>query len=309
MKLPIPLLLGFVCIASGLLAYAPHPTVLTVKYKDKLLPVLRVEGTDPFVMVDGKEVRIRSNPVYLAQDATTFSDNFVTAPRGGLGGTVKLQVGGDHAENFDMTNVQDFHMDYDVTMSAKETLKGGYLVLVMYAADTFSNQPGHSNPAEVIVHEMPEMPAGKNVQVKFFARRVPRTAEPRYFVQIYDATGKEVRTSQSSHAWKFYGLRDRARFDRGLEKYLAKFKGADHDAVPAITPKPLFNPGAKLPEGEVNVTLTVEPDGTVSAVDAGMIASDSARDSLTETVGGWLFLPKLKAGQPVPTRVQVPLQF
>ncbi len=68
--------------------------MLTVKYKDKMLPVVRVEETDPFVMVDGKEVRVRSNPIYLAQDAPAFSDNFVTAPRGGLGGTAKLQVDG-----------------------------------------------------------------------------------------------------------------------------------------------------------------------------------------------------------------------
>src|ERR1700712_389885 len=129
MKLSALLLLVLVSSAPVLLAYAPPPTVLTVKYKDQMLPVVRVEGTDPFVMADGKEVRIRSNPVYLAQDAAAFSDNFVTAPRGGLGGTAKLQVEGGHAENFDMTNAQDFHMNFDVTVSARETLKGGYAVL------------------------------------------------------------------------------------------------------------------------------------------------------------------------------------
>ncbi len=55
------------------------------------------------------------------------------------------------------------------------------------------------------------------------------------------------------------------RFDRGLEKYLAKYKGADHDAVPAITPRAAVHPQRlSLPKGEIAVTLTIEPDGTVS---------------------------------------------
>jgi hypothetical protein len=303
------LLLAFCCVAPGLLAYAPHPTTLTVRYKDQMLPVVRVEDTDPFVLVGGKEVRIRSNPIYLAQDATAFSDNFITATRGALGGTLKFEVLGDHSENADIGNMQSGGTYFDVVLTAKESIKGAYAVLVMYAPDTFSNGPGKHPPAEVIVHELPPLPAGQGVKVHLSARVLPRTREPRFFVQIYDDTGREVRTSGSDHAWKFYGLRDRARFDRGLEKYLAKFQGADHDAIPAITPRPLFEPNAVLPKGEVNVMLTVEPDGTVSAVDAGMIADDRARDSLTSALGGWLFLPKLKAGEPVSTRVQVPLEF
>jgi len=308
MKLPI-LLFGCCCLAPSLLAYAPHPTVLTVQYKDQMLPVVRLDGTDPFVLVDGKETRIRSNPVYLAQDAASFSDNFVAASRGALGGTIHMHVLGDHDSSYDPTNAQNGGIYFDVPLTAKQTIKGGYAVLVMYAPDTFANQPGHSNPAEVIVHELPELPAGQAVNVHFSARVLPRTAEPKFFVQIYDSFGQEVLTNDVQHAWKFYGLRDRARFDRGLEKYLAKFKAADHDAIPAITPKPLFKPGAVLPKGEFTVTLTVEADGTVSAVDAGSVADNGVRDSLTDAISGWLFLPKLKAGQPVSTYVQVPLQF
>jgi hypothetical protein len=308
MKLPA-LLFGCCCLAPSLLAYAPHPTVLTVQYKDQMLPVVRVSESDPFVLVDGKETRIRSNPVYLAKDATGFSDNIVSAPHGALGGTLRLEVLGDHAFSYDPANAQNGGVYFEVPLTARQTIRGGYAALVMYSGDTSSNQPGHSNQAEIIVHELPELPAGKTVRVSFSARVIPRVRQPQFFVQIFDSFGQEVLTNDMQQAWKYYGLRDRDRFDRGLEKYLAKFKGADHDAIPAITPKPLFSPIAVLPKGEINVMLTVEADGTVSAVDAGMIADDSARDSLTQAVSGWLFLPKLKAGQPVSTYVQVPLQF
>ena len=55
--------------------------------------------------------------------------------------------------------------------------------------------------------------------------------------------------------------------------------------------------------------LPVMEDGTVAHVDAGMIADDSARESVIQALSGWLFLPQLKAGQPVFFRVRVPLQF
>lgn len=64
-----------------------------------------------------------------------------------------------------------------------------------------------------------------------------------------------------------------------------------------------------LPEGEITVQLSVGEDGTVLSVDAGMIADDRVRASITDALSGWLFLPKLKAGQPVPTFINVPLQF
>lgn len=308
MKLPA-LLLGFVSVTAGLLAYAPYPSVLTAKYKDQLLPVVRVEGTEAFVMVNGKEVRIRSNPTYLVQDAESFSDNFVTATKGALAGTMKIQVMGDHSDNLDLNTALSVSLDFSVQLTAKNDLKGGYAVLVMYATDTFAKPPAHATPPQAIVHELPTLPAGQSVKFKFFARRVPRTTEPHFFVQIYDGAGKEVRTNYSPQVWKYYGMRDRSRFDPELEKYVAQNHGANHAAVPAITPRPLFGPAAVLPTGEVTITLTVEPDGTVSAVDAGMVANDSARDSIIEAMGSWLFLPKLRAGEPVSTYVKVPLQF
>ena len=64
-----------------------------------------------------------------------------------------------------------------------------------------------------------------------------------------------------------------------------------------------------LPTGEVTVVLSVLEDGTVSNVDAGMIGDDRARASVVDALGGWLFLPKLKAGQPESTFINVPLQF
>src|SRR4051794_33288487 len=130
MKRPV-LLLGFAGLTAGVLGYAPYPSVLTVKYKDQLLPVTRVDGTDPFVTVNSKQVRIRSSPAYLVQDAAAFSDNFVTATKGPLAGTMKLVVPGDHSDNIDLNTALSVTLDFSVVLTAKDTIKGGYAALVM----------------------------------------------------------------------------------------------------------------------------------------------------------------------------------
>jgi hypothetical protein len=170
-------------------------------------------------------------------------------------------------------------------------------------------QPRHPRPAQVIVHGIPDLPAGKMVNVKLSIHAVARELEPKFFIQVFDEGGREVRTNSVEHAWEYYTLRDRYRLAQALQKYLAKYEGADHDAVPIFTPQPIFNSRAMLPHGQVIVTLTIEPEGTISAVDAGMIEDDTARDNLIEAMNGWLFLPKLKAGQPVSTYMKVPLNF
>lgn len=298
------LLLAACCFATSLRASPPHPSVLTVKYGDNMLPVVRVTSAGPYVMVDGKEKLVRSSPVYLVQEAGGFSDNFVQSPRGGLGGRVKTEILGDHG--YDPSRLYMGGLTFSVPLTAEKTIKGGFAVIVFYTEEAFTDHPV---PAEVFVHELPELPAGTPVRVKFNAAVRPHTLEPKFFVQIFESGGREVRTSDAEHAWSYYAQRDRARFARALEKYLEQNKGADHDAVPVSTPKPVFKSTAVLPKGEVVITLTIEPEGTVSSVNAGNVADDSARNSLIEAMSGWLFLPKLKAGQPVSTFMQVPLQF
>lgn len=285
-------------LAPALFAAAPHPSVLTVKYKGEFLPVVRVKGSDPYVLVEGKETRIRSEPVYLLQDGTGYSGNFVTVPPGSLGGRMSHQLLG--ANTYDVSQLHTGEIDIDLALTARDAIQGGFIAAVMISS---------SGPGEIIVQELPALPAGQRVKVKLSVHALPRELDPMYFAQIFDASGREVLTNDLGYAWSYYAARDRARLAVAVKKYVEKYHDADHEAVAAITPKPVFKPGWVLPEGEITVQLSVGEDGTVLSVDAGMIADDRARESITNALSGWLFLPKLKAGQPVPTFINVPLQF
>jgi hypothetical protein len=297
MKTP-PLFLGFCLIVSALPAAAPHPTVLRVKHKDDRPVVVRVHGDDPYVMIDGKETLIRSTPVYFLENADGYASNFVET-RGAMGGKFNMKVIGDHYADR-ASGLVSGTVELNVPMKARKTIKGGFITVAMISNFFLG---------EIIVHELPELPAGQEVKVKVEVRALPRESDAVYFAQVFDETGREVPTSDMDLAWQYYAQRDRLRLAKGVEMYRKKFPNADHAAVPTFTPSPLFKPDAVLPTGEVIVLLSILEDGTVSNVDAGMIADDSARQSVIDALGGWLFLPKLKAGQPVATFMKVPLQF
>ena len=293
-----PLLLTLCLLASALPAAAPHPTVLRVKYKDQMLAVVRVKGDDPYVMVDGKETLIRSTPVYFLENADGYSDNFVET-HGSMGGQFRMKVMGDHYFDPEAGGISGA-INFEVPMTARKTIKHGFVTIAMVSSLAVG---------DIIVHQLPELPAGQTVKVKLEVHQLPSTPNPIFFAQVFDDEGREVRTSDLGVAWGYYAERDRARLTKAIEAYVKKYANTDHDAVPVFTAGPVFKPYAVLPTGEVTVMVSVLEDGTVSNVDAGMIANDSARDSVIQALSGWLFLPKLKAGQPVSTFINVPLGF
>src|ERR1022692_1176041 len=146
MKIPA-LLLGFCLVVSSLAAYAPHPSVLTVKYNDDILPVVRVTGAGPYVIVDGKEKLIRSSPVYFVQEAARFSDNFVQTGRGALSGILKVSTLDGSVMDTSAPHLGNFN--FQATLMAKQTIKSGFAVMVFYSDETFDEHAVPASPAEV----------------------------------------------------------------------------------------------------------------------------------------------------------------
>ena len=203
-----PLLLVLCLFAPGLHAAAPHPSVLRVKYKGQMLNVVRVHGDNPYVMLDGQETLVRAEPVYFLESAAGYSHNFVQAPRGALGGQFRFELIG--ANTYDSSSLHSGEIDVDVPLTAQKTIKGGFMAVVMFTTLEHS---------EIIVHEIPELPAGKTVRVKLAVHALPRTTTPLFFAQIFDETGQEVLTSDPGFAWGYYAARDRVRLAAAIKKY------------------------------------------------------------------------------------------
>jgi outer membrane biosynthesis protein TonB len=64
-----------------------------------------------------------------------------------------------------------------------------------------------------------------------------------------------------------------------------------------------------MPEGAVTVQLAITPEGLVDDVSLSEPYAPAVAKALQEALGGWLFLPRLKAGEPVRSTVRMPLKF
>lgn len=299
-------LLAAGCLAAGALhASAPRPSMVTTEYQGKMLPVVRMVGTDPVVMVDGKEKRIRTEPSYILSRAESFSPHRVKLLRINLDRTAFAIVAdesnqGENAPRFGNTY-------FDTTLQSRETLKGGYAAIVMYVIDQVDGEL--SFPTQVVVRDLPELPAGKETVVRISAPLGTMRNDLRYFLQIFDANGREVITSNMDPAWDYYAMRDAQQLKRGIRKYLAQHPGENRAVEPVMMPKPVFADGVPVPKSEISAVLEITPEGTVRQITLRGELESSAYQDIAQALRGWLFLPQLKDGQPVATKVQVPLQF
>ena len=71
---------------STMRADPPHPTALLTEAFKTRLPVHTVIGTDPVVLVDGKEKRIRQDTTFFAERAAQYGDGRVEFKRYSLNG-------------------------------------------------------------------------------------------------------------------------------------------------------------------------------------------------------------------------------
>ena len=295
---PLVLLIGC-CLVPALRAVGPHPTVLTVQYKDQMLPVVKVIGTDPVVLVDGKEKRIRSEPAFEPRRASDYSTEAVEILRVKLGGFQTRVVANvaDEGERPAQYGDVGGMAEFDATLRAPRTLEGAYVVVVLYY------------PAQIVVHDLPTLPAGKEVPVHITSNMFTYLPGQQYFVQIFDRTGHEIFTPASMNSWDYYAATERARLARALVRYRAKFAGQDHPATPAITIKPVLPNGAVPTAQALSAQLSVSAEGAVEYVSLIGSAGPAVDRAVRDALGGWLFLPQLKAGEPVPCTLEVPLQF
>ena len=200
------LLFGFCILAAALLAVEPYPCVLTAEYKNQRLPVVHVHDMDPVVSVNGKEKEIWQEPYYIVKKADGFADNFVASPPGTLAGHFQTKVIGDPNEY----GPRSFSTDIKFELTAQKTIKRGFAIVVIFS-DTPRNSgfvvPAFYGGPTIIVHDLPKLPAGKAVKVKFTANGEISPGSTLFFAQIFDDAGQEVRTTDSEFAWAFYAWR------------------------------------------------------------------------------------------------------
>lgn len=318
MMKPLILLLAGVMSCSPALAQnitlsrqgSPHPTQLVVKYRDELLPVVGVRGTDPVVLVGGKEKRIRTDTAFLPTRARGFGSERVEVRDTALHGT---QIGFViHAEDTVNTAPRVGNhggiAEFATTLVSRNGLKGGFIAVVLYSQNIF-----HSDSSlyrgQIVVRELPELPAGTPVPVKFTSKMFTYVPGQLYFVQVFDDQGREVVTNTVNQAWPYYTQVERYQLKQGIARYQEENAGKNLGAKPVVTIMPLLPEEVQPPKDPVVARLTLSAEGTVTEVNVRDNVEPEVRRAITEALRGWLFFPRLIYGQAVESQVEVPLKF
>lgn len=312
MKLPavIRLVLSIPGFAVALEAAAPHPTTLTVQYKGAMLPVVKVVSTDPVVQVDGKEKRIRTEPIYQPQRTRDFSPESVRLKDISLGGTQYFMVY-DQADDGPRPARIGNHggvAEFQATLVADRPLEGAFIAVVLFTPAVFELD-SELFRSQIVVHELPPLPAGVEVPVRITSKMFTYIPDQQYFVQVFDRNGAEIFTPYARPGWDYYARVERAQLAAVLKRYVADQAGRDAPARPVVMIKPFLPDRSQLPTGSVTAYLTVTPDGLVEDVSLSEALPGPADGAVQAALSGWLFLPRIKAGSAVSSRIEVPLQF
>ena len=311
--MPLRFLLGLLRLsgaaAASLSAAGPHPTVLTVKYKDRMLPVVKVIGTDPVVLAEGKEKRIRTEPTYQPQRTSDYSPAEVALQNVWLGGMqLFASIDGEKRTDKPVVGRQGGLTEFRVSLTAKQAMPQGFIAVVIYSEEMFTNESSLFQP-QIVVHALPPLPEGVEVPVRVTSKMFTFTPGQKYFVQIFDQDGAEILTPYSSLGWPYYASMEKLQLAVVLKQYLIAQAGRDAPARPVVSVKPLLPPQAERPAAPMTARFSVTAAGHVEDVRLSAPASQEIEASLRDAIGGWLFLPQIKAGSPVACRVEVPLRF
>lgn len=299
------LFVALACSSAGR-AVTPHPTVLLVEQGGQRSPVVKVTGTDPVIVRDDKEKRIRTQATYFAARAPHFGEGEVRIALKGSGISYHLTINALD-EPSPTAPVAAGGYDFEARLTPSVDLNGAFIA-VLLVDDAFLKGTTDNPGVEIVVNALPDLPANRESTVKFgspISRQGKRTGLPLVFAQ----GGVEVRNSMWEASARYFERVERIVLGDAVARYRAQFPTGDRPAAPLLTFQPIIPAGIRLPTEPVITQVTVGEDGLVRDVTLPPTLEPALGDALHETLSGWQFLPRLKAGQPVPVKIQVPMKF
>jgi hypothetical protein len=283
--------------------------MLLTKYDGRMLPVTRVIGTDPVVKSEETEKRIGDNTPFFAERAPYFASTTIEVRRmsaGGIAMKMVMSEGDDPRTSGGLMGGTSF---IEIVLSPSTELRGAFIALVVGAlsAEGDETKPPH---VQIIIHDLPNLPEGKETLVTFSAPLAGNTGgDTRYFPLIFANGGAEVRSNLWKQSARHFTLLERRKQSLAMTDYCTRFRDSDHAATPFVLVQPLLPAGMEPPSSPVVATLEISAAGRVISARLEPNGPTPFNQTLADTVADWLFLPRLKAGQPVSSRVQIPLKF
>lgn len=287
-------------VSQSARAAAPHPCALQLIVNDKLHLVVGMKGQDPVYRNGEKLKRYRAKAHYEVSRARSYlTDTFIEIKD--IKGSEILDDNGTRG---------------GVTLSlvANQTLQGAFIIVIAHNTDFIRN--GVSPDATYFVRPLPDLPKGEEVKVSLVTMGSMMgynhewvAGGRSFFPIIFAAGGQEVRTSWNDKVATYYSDITHLKHMATKASYLKEFADADHPVVPFSMPAPVLPQRSQTPRATVNALLEVDVTGSVVSVALDTKLESAIESAVHEALLEWLFMPKLVAGSPVRSRVEVPLNL
>ena len=291
-----------------------HPTLLSAEHQQTAHPVIAAEKDRPAVMIAGaRKILGATAPLQMARAAryhpvrARLDPEVIERTRYGLADLSGAQV-----------QAQDLKVSVDIT--AEADVADAYLLVIVDDGLPTAAGKAAPRPPTLRLQAVGALPADERRRVDFTVTRVsPQRAGGRGSSAVGDSgegilywqlfsEGVELRTNLSGDVAAFHRRREEGALRVAVAAWLRENARRDRGLQPFLQIPPLLASKDGLPPSVV-ATLTVGADGLVSAVALEPAPADEPRLALERALGGWFFLPAVKAGQPVETRIRVPLKF
>jgi hypothetical protein len=296
-----------------------HPTVIMADYKGAGRVVVAVNSEFARVQVDGKLVTLRGKQSYRPALATAFSPGYikfkdqqssstiytstVTMFHGGLGG-------GPSASNASYPEgMVSSSGDYECKVVSSLALPDCFLAVVFFRVGADGNTiPGS---VEMAFREIGNLTATTPTAVKISSAYIAPPNTRFYHFPLLFSKGQEVRSDQSEVSARFFRYQDIQAHREFLRQYRMKNPTSDRPAYAYLRYPPILPDGIDprtLP-GTIRATFRVTESGDVDSLVIEPELDPKALNAIRRAVGGWLFLPRLKNGLPIPVQIEAPLSF
>ena len=287
---------------------APHPTVLLVRENGVLFPVVNVRGSDPIIIANGKETGISGRSPLYAERAPLYAEGAADLKNVVVNGSALKAVVSDGDNPETSGGLLGGTSYFEASLTTATELRGAFIAIVVFDTAFLQGRTEHS-AAQIEVHDVPTVRGGTESKIRFSAPLFGNGSRGSFVPLLFAEGGAEIRTSYSALVAQYFRRVELVRLRRATIDYRTKFLGQDHEPVPFIRVNPMILPGLASPQSDIVATLMIDEGGAVTEVQFLPNETNELNRALANALGRWLFLPKLKAGEPIPSRVVLPFRF
>lgn len=285
-----------------------HPSAVTTQHNGETLPVVGVLGQTAQIEIGGKRTAVPKDAGFTFARLATFSPGSVRILQHDI---VQVEKSMRNADGMVINELSDNAPsdEYQATLVSDSAYPDSFVVLVLFERDFLTGGTTSPNTAVFFKQIGALKPNEEKPVVVQLGRLTPAARRSLEFFPLLFTDGREVRSQLAELSAAYFRRVEMLRHTNVLAKYVSQNANADRPLQPYVRIAPVL-PADKPNSVSTKITarLSIDKDGIVQQADLVGTVPDPAKMEMERALRGWLFLPKLVAGQPVAAKAVVPLQ-